>query len=400
MMDAMETSRIVVLGGGYAGLTTAARLGERGVGKVTLVDAKDEFVERIRLHEVAAGSEPRRLPYAPFLGARGVAFVKGRIRAIEPDARRVVVDRAGGATEMLDYDVLIYALGSHTDRSGVPGVAAQAYALDDVEGARALRAQLESRAGKASVLIVGGGLTAIEAACEFAERWRGMSVSIALGQTFGPEARPGGLSPAAVAHVEATFARLGVHAWRERVTRLDAGIAHLTSGRALPFDVCLWAAGFTVPRLAADAGLAVNWRGQVVTDAALRSVSHPDIIAIGDAAEVNTEPGGACRMSCAAGRPMGEAAAKAVAALAGRAEPEAFGFGYVFRCVSLGREDGLIQFVDETDCPLPEIWTGARGARWKEYICRRTLNGIGLDPDLGPPPDAPPPRQAKSVSAQ
>lgn len=398
-MAASGQSRIIVLGGGYAGLTAAARLGERGVGAVTLVDAKDEFVERIRLHEVAAGSTPRALPYAPFLAARGAAFVKGTIRAIDPGARTVTVDRADGAAEAFGYDVLVYALGSRTDLSGTPGAAAFAVGLDDVPGARALHAMLQDRGGKATLLVVGGGLTAIEAATEFAERWPSLSVSIALGQTFGPETRPGGLSPAAVAHVEATLKRLGIAAFKERVARLEAGVAHLASGRILPFDACVWGAGFAVPRLAADAGIAVNWRGQVVTDATLRSVSHPEIIAVGDAAEVVTEPGGACRMSCAAGRPMGEAAANTAAALLGGGAPDAFGFAYAFRCVSLGREDGLIQFVDETDSPLPEIWTGARGARWKEYICRRTLNGIGLDPDLGPAPDAPPQRPARRVSA-
>ncbi|MGE0746131.1 MAG: NAD(P)/FAD-dependent oxidoreductase [Rhodospirillales bacterium] len=398
-MAASALARIIVLGGGYAGLTAAARMSERGIGAVTLVDAKDEFVERIRLHEVAAGTTPRTLPYVAFLAGRGGSFVKGTIRAIDPAARAVTVDRAGGGAERLPYDVLVYALGSRTDLSGVPGAAAHAVGLDDVPGARALHAMLQERGGKAHVLVVGGGLTAIEAATEFAERWPSLSVSVALGQTFGPEDRPGGLSPAAVAHVEATFRRLGIAAHKERVARLEAGVAHLTSGRSVPFDACVWGAGFAVPRLAADAGIAVNWRGQVVTDATLRSVSHPDVIAVGDAAEVVTEPGGACRMSCAAGRPMGEAAAATAAALLGGGAPDAFGFGYVFRCVSLGREDGLIQFVDEADCPLPEIWTGARGARWKEYICRRTLNGIGFADDLGPPPDTPPQRPAKRVSA-
>jgi NADH:ubiquinone reductase (H+-translocating) len=79
-----------------------------------------------------------------------------------------------------------------------------------------------------------------------------------------------------------------------------------------------------------------------------------------------------------------------VRALAGGAAPGPVAVGAAVRCMSLGRADGLIQFVDAQDRPTPDIWTGARAARWKEYICRRTLNGIGLDPDLGPAPDTPP----------
>jgi NADH dehydrogenase FAD-containing subunit len=163
----------------------------------------------------------------------------------------------------------------------------------------------------------------------------------------------------------------------------------LEDGGSLPFDLCLWACGFAPPDLAREAGLEVNAIGQIVTDRALRSSSHPTIVAIGDAAEVLSEPGGRCRMSCAAGRPMGAAAARAIAALASGREPEPFRFGYIHRCISLGREDGLIQFVDAQDAPLPLIWAGARAARWKEYVCRRTIAGIGLTPDLDPPDELP-----------
>ena len=58
--------------------------------------------------------------------------------------------------------------------------------------------------------------------------------------------------------------------------------------------------------------------------------------------------------------------------------------------ISLGRKDGLIQFIDPQDRPVDEIWTGERGARWKEYICQHTLEGVGLISGLGPPPDTPP----------
>ena len=87
---------------------------------------------------------------------------------------------------------------------------------------------------------------------------------------------------------------------------------------------------------------------------------------------------------------MGERAAKTVAARIGGMSADAFEFSYSFRCVSLGRKDGLIQFVDSRDRPVEQVWTGERGAVWKEYICRRTLAGIGFDSDLGPPPDTPP----------
>jgi NADH dehydrogenase FAD-containing subunit len=367
--------KIVVLGGGYAGLTAAARLAEAGLAP-TLVDAKDEFVERIRLHEVAAGSTPRPLPYAPFLAARGGTFCRARVVAIDADRRSLRLADGDPVT----YDMLVYAVGSATKRP------AHSIGLDSIVDARAA---LPAEGG--ALLIVGGGLTGIESAAEFAERRPDISVTLATGSGLRASDAPGGISRAGIAHVRDVLERLRVtildDAW---VETLGHGRATFRDGRSIAFATCVWAAGFAPSALAHDAGIAVTKSGKVITDHTLRSVSHPEIVAIGDCAEAIADPGGPCRMSCAVGRPMGQAAADAVRALAGGAAPGPFAFGYAFRCMSLGRADGLIQFVDAQDRPTTDIWTGARAARWKEYICRRTLNGIGLDPDLGPAPDTPP----------
>lgn len=389
-MASMENPEIVVVGGGYAGLTAAARLGEAGLGgRVTLIDAKDRFVERIRLHEVAAGGVPLDLAYRPFLAQRGITFVQGRVETLDPARYALSVTAAGGTPMEISYDLMVLALGSHTDRSAVPGAAEYAHALDSLEGAEAV-ADIARQNG-ARLLIVGGGLTGIEAAAEFAERLPGAAVTLAPGSALRAVTGPGGVSPGGMAHVRNTLDRFGVSIVEgSRVERVSAGEAVLGDGRSIGFDVCLWAAGFRPPPLARDAGLTVNAQDQIVTDTTLRSVSHPDILAVGDAAEIDGGPGGLCRMSCAAGRPQGEAAAKVVLAAVSGGDAAAFSFGYTFRCVSLGRTDGLIQFVDEQDRPAQEFWGGERAARWKEYICRRTLQGVGFNPELGPPPDEPP----------
>lgn len=390
-----HNAQILVLGGGYAGLTAAARLGEAGLSsRISLIDAKPGFVERIRLHEVAGGSAPRSLLYAPFLVERNVNFIEGRAHSLDPARGTMRVARTQGGEEDIRYDWLVYALGSRTDPAGVLGATEFALTLDTVTDARAIWERAEraaERGGRA--LIVGGGLTGIECAAELAEKFAGLSVVIAIGSGFTPVSGPGGLSPGAVDHVRAVFARLGVTPIEHtRVSELRDGIAVMENGESITCDLCVWAAGFRAPPLARAAGLEVDALDRIVTDERLRSVSHPNVLAIGDAAAVRAAPNRLYRMSCAAGRPMGEAAAAALARLISGEEPEPFAYRYSFRCVSLGRDDGLIQFVDDNDAPAAEFWSGRRGAAWKEYICRRTLAGIGLDRGLGPPPDTPPER--------
>src|SRR3954470_6573983 len=102
------TQNILILGGGYAGTMAAARIARRGV-PVTLVDLRDALVERIRLHQVAAGDDIPPVPYERIFRDLPVGVVRGRVTAI--DRTNKLVQTTAGA---LAYDKLVYALGSES----------------------------------------------------------------------------------------------------------------------------------------------------------------------------------------------------------------------------------------------------------------------------------------------
>jgi NADH dehydrogenase FAD-containing subunit len=215
------------------------------------------------------------------------------------------------------------------------------------------------------VLVVGGGLTGIEVATELAERYRGLRLTLATANRLTPN-----FSSAADLHFRQRLESLGVDL-REgsAVEGLEAGQAYLAGGEALPVDLCVWSAGFQVPSLAREAGLAVDRDGRALLDETLRSASHPNIFVVGDAARA--ECGGAVvRMSCATALPMGAQAGENVRRLLQGAEPQPFDMGFALRCVSLGRRDALVQFVDPADRPRPKVWTHRGAAITKEMICR------------------------------
>ncbi|MBB4983876.1 NAD(P)/FAD-dependent oxidoreductase [Streptomyces nymphaeiformis] len=355
--------RIVVLGAGYTGMFSAIRLAHRtrrtGV-EITLVNPSGRFVERLRMHQIAAGQELPHHRITDLLDGTGVRFVRGAATAIDPEARRVTVD--GGTS--LSYDTLVYALGSSTDTGTVPGAAAHAFTLNSPEVAGRLAARLtEVASAGGTVTVCGGGLTGIEAAAEIAEAHPGLHVTLISSEEpcsmMGDKAR---------AYLHRALGRLGVTlVTGVRVAKVLPDAVELADGRTLRSDACLWTAGVKVPSLAADAGIATDDRGLILTDAILRSVSHPRIHAVGDAAAVRLAYG-QLHGSCQSGLPTAQYTADTIARLVRGKSVKPFRFGYFHQPVSLGRRDAVIQFTKADSSPVGMRLTG-RGAVWyKEFV--------------------------------
>lgn len=363
--------RIVILGAGYAGVSAAGRLARRlhpDDVTVTLVNAEPDFVERVRLHQVATGQELRHRPLRDVL-PDGVTLRVARVTAVDVDRRTVSVTGADGGpsgADELPYDTLLYALGSASADHGVPGVAEHAHEVAGRPGALRLRDRLRELGAGGRVVVVGGGLTGIEAVSEIAESRPDLDVTLAVRGTLGDW-----LSPAGRRHVRAAFGRLGVTV-RERadVARVTATEAVTTEGAAVAADVTVWAGGFAVHPVAAATSLRLAADGRIVVDGAMRSVSHPDVWAVGDAAQARGPEDNVLRMSCASGIPMAWQAADSIAAhLTGARFPDA-PLVYVHQCVSLGRRDAVIQLVTPGDRARPPAPGGRLAAGYKELICR------------------------------
>lgn len=357
-------NRIVVLGGGYTGvaaaMSLAGRLRRRPDVRITLVNASERFTERLRLHQVAAGEELADLRLPDLLRGTGVDLEIGWVTAIDAEARTVRVDDE----RTLEYDTLVYALGGTADTE-TPGAADHAYTLDSDQNARLLADRLR-RAG--AVVVCGSGMTGVEAAAEIAEQHPQAHV-VLLGR-----GEPGAeLGPRARAYLQGALRRLGVEfrARTEIVKVLPDGV-ELATGEIVPAEVVLWTAGVRISPLAAAAGLTVDDHGRIVTDATLRSVSHPDVYAVGDAAAIH-QAWGMMHGTCQSGIPTAVHAARSIA---GR--PSAFRYGYVHTPVSLGRHDAVIQFSHPDHSPSRFYLTGRLATWYKETVSASPWPTYGL----------------------
>ncbi|OKI25044.1 FAD-dependent oxidoreductase [Streptomyces sp. CB03911] len=358
-----QQHEVLVLGAGYAGLAAAiqlaARTRKRGNLRVTLVNPHDSFTERLRLHMTATGRPTAEMNIPQLLDGTGAVFVRGWATAVDAEAKTVRIDD----DQVLRYDTLVYGLGSVADTGAVPGVDDHAYTLDSPQDAALLADRLTRLDDGESVVVAGSGLTGVEAAAEIAERHPRLQV-VLLGRQ-----EPGAtMHPKAKAHLDAALARLGVQvrSGAEVVKVLPDGV-ELADGTGVPAAAVLWTSGTRVPPLAAAAGLTVDERGRVVTDSALRSVSHPDVHAVGDAAAIR-QGYGVMHGTCQGGMPTGVHAALSILRLLAGKEPKPFRFGYYHTPVSLGRADAVVQFTHPDDSPRRIVLTGRRAAKYKETV--------------------------------
>ncbi|MFE3450820.1 NAD(P)/FAD-dependent oxidoreductase [Nonomuraea sp. NPDC059194] len=361
--------RIVILGAGYTGMTTAMALAGRTRGRgveVTLVNPITRFTERLRLHQTAAGQDLADLRIPDLLKGTGITFVQGWVTAIDAGARVVSLD----GERTLTYDTLVYALGSVADTEAVPGVAEHAYTLDSAAEAGRLAAQL---AGARTVVVGGGGLTGVESAAELAETHPGLRVVLLSrdvpGSMMGAKAR---------AYLHAALVRLGVEVRSGvEIAKVLPGGVELAGGEWVEADACLWTTGVRVSPLAADAGLTVDERGRIVVDATLRSISHPEVYAVGDAAAVR-QPYGIIHGTCQSGIPTGAHAAASIARQVRGKQPQPFRFGYIHQPISLGRRDGVVQFTRPDDTPRGLYLKGRWAVAYKEFVSSSPWKTFGL----------------------
>lgn len=354
-------NRVVVIGGGYAGVMAANRLAPHA--HVTLINPRPQFVERIRLHQLTAGNHDAVADFATLLH-QAVELVVDSATAIDAPSRRVALTGGGG----VDYDYLLYAVGSTgTVAPTLPG-AEFVYPISELEQAQRLRARLDDVADTAPIVVVGGGLTGIEAASEFAAAGRNVTlVAAAIAPSLsGPGRRS----------VTKRLHKLGVTMIEESVAAVTTEDVVLAGGRRIPSAVTVWTAGFGVPGLAAASGLTTDALGRLVTDETLTSVDDDRIVAAGDAAAPSRMP---YRMSCQASMPMGAHAAETVLArIAGQPAADVT-IPMTAQCISLGRSAGTLQVQHKDDTPLPLYVGGRTGAFIKEQVCRFTLKWMAAE---------------------
>ncbi|MGI4975970.1 MAG: NAD(P)/FAD-dependent oxidoreductase [Janthinobacterium lividum] len=360
-------ARIVVVGGGIAGVVVATHLARRlpaaEAAEVLLVDQNPAHVWKPMLHTFAAGTSVyanEAISFAVQAARSGFRFWPGVLAGLDR-ARRVVrlgPVRLPDGTDMLAgrevaYDTLVLAVGSRADDFGTPGVAEHCRFIDEIREAERFNDVLRSRlmqgvdAGRdVGVVIVGGGATGVELAAEL-RRHMDILGGYAAGGTrtalrltlveAGPRLLPA--FPERISGQALQVLRgLGVDVRvGTKVVGADAGGVVLEGGR-VDAALSVWAAGVRAPRVVAELdGLAVGRHGQVVVGPTLQSVTDPEVFALGDCASLAGADGRPLPATAQVARQQAVFLARSLAARARRGRAlRAFAFRDMGSVVSLG----------------------------------------------------------------
>ena len=335
-VPAVDT-RIVVLGGGFAGLAVAKRLEKRfgpdPTVKLTLVSDTNAILFTPMLAEVAAGGlEPTHVTTPLRTSLKRTEVVRGEAVGIDRDHRRVILgadgspsvdgradesatdvalpDGSSAGHETIPYDQLVLALGSVPDYKGLEGVRAFAFDFKTLGDAMAIRnhvvdcferAEREDdpavRNALVTFVVAGAGFAGAELAGALNDFVRGMLV-------YYPNVPPDDVTVTVVhsrdrimPELSESLAAYALERMRARGVTFEletylegadpaSGVVTLSTGTTIETETLVWTAGNRPNPLVESLGLPTERPGAIGVDATLSVPGHEGLWAVGDCAAV------------------------------------------------------------------------------------------------------------------
>jgi NADH dehydrogenase len=293
--------RIVIIGGGYAGLHAFAQLRSRLGSMIDREDVELTLVSRDGHHtyhgwtgEVLTGDLPVQSTLTPLEPILGSSFMKGEVLSADLDARTLMVKTEGG-DQQLRFDQLVIAAGSVDPFDRIPGLGEHGWCVKDSLDMQKLVRHLDTwdqpSPEPRNVVVVGGGLAGVETASALAARFaknRGGKVNIHLvasSENLLPTLRPDFNHIADTATRTLLDQHIQLHQGR-RVAAIFEDHVELADGKALSSDLTIVAAGMSFRTLPGTEMLPRNAAGQIIAQDDLRVRGSFNVWVAGDIAAV------------------------------------------------------------------------------------------------------------------
>ena len=364
-----QKHKIVIVGGGFAGLYAALELDKKLVSRqdieITLVNRENFFLFTPMLHEIAAGDLDLTNIVNPVRKLlKNVAFFEGEVQEIDLERRRVLVGHGfDGHSHVLEFDQIVLSLGSTTQFFGLPGVEDHALTMKSLSDAVKLRNRLialleaadtecwqTERRELLSVAVAGAGFAGVETLASINDFLRNSL-------RFYPNLSASDLKLTLIHPGEVILpelsAKLGYYAQRKleergievmahsRVTSYDGSTIEIAGGKRLGARTLIWTAGTMPNPLISMLPCAIE-RGRVKVAAELAVPDWPGVWALGDCALVpDLNTGKFCPPTAQHALRQGKVVAQNILAHLDGGEFRRFDFKTIGQLVTIGHRAGV-----------------------------------------------------------
>lgn len=300
----VKEKRIVVIGGGFAGLKFARKLVKKNY-QIVLIDRNNYHQFQPLFYQVAtAGLEPSAIsfPFRKIFQTRKNVFIRiTNVTGIEPQMNRVIT-----SIGHINYDYLVIATGAETNYFGKVQFEYNSFPMKSVSDALGIRNRIlenyekalltedkDERAALMNIAVVGGGPTGVELCGAIAEMKRFIlpkdypeldfkSMNIYLLEA-GTQLLNGMSKKSSVKAYEFLM-KFGVKVWlNSRVKDYDGHNIYLENGSRLSSYTMIWAAGVSGKRFDGISGSAYGRNNRLIVDSVNRVKGYSNIFSLGDA---------------------------------------------------------------------------------------------------------------------
>lgn len=291
--------RVVIVGGGFGGLTTAVQLGRR-IGPsidILLIDRADSMVYTPWLYRVPAESFEElpterncHLSYEALLRPfPHVEIRRGEVTQVQLEEQYIVVD----ANQAIKYDYLVFSPGSEIHTFGTPGALEYGIALkrqEDICRVRDACLHYIRRSELSRIVIIGGGATGVEIACDLADSKAVQENRVDITVIDGNPKPLYRFGEKVANAATRRFAKLGIHFQKNSLVKRveESKVVFQEKGseaeRSLQHDLVLWCAGVKPARLTQILSVRKTERGRIAVNESLQAEGHANVFVLGDAA--------------------------------------------------------------------------------------------------------------------
>lgn len=333
---AMERKRVIIVGGGYAGVQALKVLASSDECDVVLIDQHPYHYLQTEVYELIANECSMTrvmidlvalcLSYGP-----NVTYIKDTIREVDYEAKHILGQISGHA-----YDYLLLCTGSRTAYNGATeGLRQHSNGVKTLQSALSFKQQFEQRlysrleseggwcAEPFNIVIGGGGLSGVEIAAEMAHYIRIFHrdntltcENIHIFLIIPHETVLEGMEEYLIKHATKRLIQLGVKIINySRITSVKEHALVLNENESISFDFMIFTGGIVASTLTAGMKVAKNQKSQLIVDEYMRVVEYEGVFAAGDIAELHDPQGKLVAPTAQGAEVSGISAAKNILAL-------------------------------------------------------------------------------------